>query len=491
MKNKTEKIKVSLLIELLNSFTEKEIEKFAPLVSCTYFNTDQHVSRLFDCIKGKIWRRKTYDAAMQYKVYCEVFSKRPVSGNILSKEEKALLNAKMALLTRLAETFLMLEALKKKPACKSELLQDELLDRKQFLLFNRNIKKDKKQADKRGVQDIDYHNYQYKIEQRVLNHLHQSGQLAVKNNLPALNKHIDVYYMLSKLSLYLTAQSIIGQPNEKPHGFDQIKHVLALTTLPDYTNEPLIQIYRTTIKMMETEGSDDYRELMESLTLHANVLSRNDLTGFYSIGTVFCSRQIVQGKLVYNRKLFELYQAMHRKDLLHENGVMDVGNLKNLVTVSSRVAEFDWATQMIDNYRTYVETSLRNSVCHFNLGAIAFYQNDYKAAISHFIRVDKVNLAYDVNCRIMLLKSHYETDLEYDERTMQIFRSAEKFMHDNKSLPSGHKIGYKNFIRLLINLYRIRHRATKISLARLGEKLEQAEFISDKHWLVEKMKELG
>lgn len=491
MENEKRKKRVSLLIELLNSFTEKEIEKFAPLVSCTYFNTDQYVSRLFVIIKEKIWRRKTYDAAMQYEVYCKVFSKRPASANTLSKEEKTLLNAKTSLLTRLAETFLSLEALEKKPSCKTELLQDELLDRKQFLLFNRNTKKDKKQADKLGIQDVGYHNYRYKIEKSFLNYLYESGQMTTTNNLAELNYHLDIHYLLNKLDFYLTKISLRGVSEQQPNQGVSMMTILELAKLPAYAEHPLVQIYLAIIQMMKDRGQQSYEKTLNLLKRYRTIISKKDRTDFYNIATVFCTREIVKGNLIYNRKLFELYQVMHEQGFQRESGLNDISNLKNLVTVSCRVGEFDWAKEMIENYRTSIEQAVRSSVCHFNLGAIAFYQTDYKAAISHFIRVDKVNLTYDINCRIMLLKSHYETDIEYDERTLQIFRSAEKFMHDNKSLHATYKKGYKNFIRLLINLYRIRHRATKVSLDRLRGKLEQVEFISDKHWLVEKMKDLG
>jgi len=390
MKDEKQKKRVSLLIELLNSFTEKEIEKFTPLVSCTYFNTDQYVSRLFAIIKEKIWRRKTYDAAMQYEVYCKVFPKRPASTNMLGKEEKTLLNAKISLLTRLAETFLSLEALEKKPACKTELLQDELLARKQFLLFNRNVKKDKKQADKRGVQDIDYHNHYYKIEQGVLNHLHQSGQLADSDNLPLLNYHLDIYYIISKLSLHLTALSLSEVSDKKSYDFSPMKSVLALAELHNYAQHPLIQVYLVIVKMMEERDEEAYKYLLELLEQYESSIHRKDLGGFYTIAAVFCARQIVRGNLMDHRNLFELYQVMHNKDLLREGEFMDIHKLKNLVTLSCRVQEFDWATDVIENYRTSIDQPIRKSVCHFNLGAIAFYQNDYKTAISHFIRVDKI-----------------------------------------------------------------------------------------------------
>jgi len=43
---------------------------------------------------------------------------------------------------------------------------------------------------------------------------------------------------------------------------------------------------------------------------------------------------------------------------------------------------------------------------------------------------------------------------------------------------------------VLINLYRVRHRVTKMTPQSLRVKLEKAELLSDKRWLLEKIDEL-
>jgi len=488
--NKTEKSRPFLLIELLQTFTEREMEGFVHFVACEHFNTDQYALRLIRMIRNKVWSRKDFDKSMQYLAYQETFPDRPAPKKELSKPERGLLNAKMSLLVRLAETFLSIESMRKKPETKSELLHSALLERGQYWLFNRNIKKDKKQLEDITERDINYHNYHWKIEEQVLDYLHQKGQLVKTDNLADLNYHLDVFYLQRKYSLYLTSLSLTIASDKRSYDHAAMGVVFKLAELPNYASHPFIKVHEAIRIMMETHSDDAYMHLLEVLHEHEADLSQKDLSGSYMMATVFCSIQIIQGNQVYNRKVFELYQIMHEKDLLRENALIDVGKLKNVVTVSCRADEFGWAAEVIEHYRSSIQQPIRNSVCHFNFGLIAFYKKDYREAIRHFIRVDKVNLIYDVNCRIMLLKSHYETDQEYDERTMQIFRSAGKYIMENKSLSSAHRKAYKNFIQALINLYRIRHQATKITLERLKEKLEKFEVFTDKQWLMDKIGEL-
>lgn len=488
--NKTGKIRPFLLIELIQTFTEQEIEGFVHFVACQHFNTDQYALRLIKMLRKRIWNRKDFDKSMQYLAYQEAFPDRPAPQKELSKPERGLLNAKMSLLVRLAETFLSIEGMDKKPETKSELLYSELLERGQYWLFNRNIKKDKKELDSIVERDIFYHKYHWKIEEQVLDYLHQKGQLVKTDNLADLNYHLDVFYMQRKYSLYVTALSLAVISDGKSYDHAAMEAVFKLKELPNYSRHPFIRVHEAIRIMMEIRSDDAYIHLLKMLDEHETSLSQKDLRGSYVMATIFCSIQIVQGNQAYNRKVFELYQIMHQKDLFRENGFIDTRNIKNVVTASCRTNEFDWAAEIIENYRSSIQHSIRSSVCHFNHGLIAFYKKDYKEAIRHFIRVDKVNLVYDINCRIMLLKSHYETDKEYDERTMQIFRSTGKYIQENKSLSSAHRKAYKNFIQALINLYRVRHKATKITLERVKEKLEKFEVFTDKQWLIEKIGEL-
>ena len=84
----------------------------------------------------------------------------------------------------------------------------------------------------------------------------------------------------------------------------------------------------------------------------------------------------------------------------------------------------------------------------------------------------------------------YLMDKEYDNRTVQIFRSVERFVLTNKSMPNSHKKSYKNFIQILINLYRIHHKMGKQTLVSLQEKMDKMEFLTDKKWLLDRFKEM-
>ena len=185
-----------------------------------------------------------------------------------------------------------------------------------------------------------------------------------------------------------------------------------------------------------------------------------------------------------------MYQKIEMRGLLMRGDFVDIIKLKNAVTVGCRVSAFEWSTEIIEKYKSFVDKPIRESVWHYNSGVIHFYRKDYKKALSHFIRTENINTDYDINGKVMLLKSFYENDQDYDERTMQKLRSTEKFFKENKHLSPTRKRGYRNFIRILIYVYKFRHRSTKMTLESIKERLHKQDVNSDRNWLLEKMGEL-
>ena len=104
--------------------------------------------------------------------------------------------------------------------------------------------------------------------------------------------------------------------------------------------------------------------------------------------------------------------------------------------------------------------------------------------------MDDIQINYNTDARFLLLKSYYERDKDYSERSEQIFRSFMEYMRQNKVHSSRQKQGYINFTKTLIGLYRIKHRFGNRSIDVVRKRLDKYEVVSDKKWLLEKIEEL-
>lgn len=488
--NKTKNSRPILCIELLNTFSKKEVESLKDLITCRYFNTDRYVIKLLDVLKKSVLNKRTFTETVECSVYGKVFDDMPAPKRTLDKKQKGLLNAKMNVLLRLAEQFLSIETMKSHDIHKCELLYPALIERNQYFLFNRHIKKDKRQLDEQVVKGKEEYVQSQRIEENVLSYLYRVGSIAKEDNLPDLTYNLDISYLLNKLDLHATALSLKKASQNKEYDFASIDKLKELMDLPQYAEHPIIILYRANIELMNTQDDKVYDRLMELLDRYTKVTPPDILKEFYAVAGNHCIARIRAGHLIYINNMFHLYETMHNKNLLIENGFISANRLKNVITASCRVEEFEWAKEIIEYYRPFIQKEIRDSVCHVNYGSIAFHQEDYETAHDSFTQADRINATYDINTRVAILKCLYEKEKDYNEYTMTAFRSADSFFKLNKELPQRRKTGYRNFITILMTLYRIHHREGARTVEWVEEQLAQQEVNSDKRWLLEKIEEL-
>jgi len=482
-----------LCIDLLNTFSEKELEGLKELMSCKYFNTDRYISPLLRLLKKHVLGKTAFTPELQVKVYAEVFFNLPRPNDILDKKQRSHLNAKMSILTRLAERFLVAENISNDELQKNELLYDTLLKRRQIRLFEKRMKGDNRILDEQKKVDELHHYQRYIIERKQMDYLYQTGRLVAEDNLPKIISELDTYYLLSKLSLYSTALSLQHASSKKQYDSEVFKAGISeLMKRPEYARHPIVELFITSVTLLETKNNDTYTKLLALLDEHAEIVPIYLMKSFYGTANVYCAGQIILGHVKYNQKVFDLMKIMHDKNLFVEDNFIQIGQIKNMVTVACRVEEYDWAEEILDHYKRYIRREIRDSVYHFNFGAIAFYKKDYEAAHDKFIQVDKIDTVYDINTRVLILKCLYQKETEYSEYTMQAFRSAERFFRSHQSITPKSKKGYKNFIQILIALYRTRHNinAKPEDIERIKNKLNEQKVNSDKRWLLEKIEDL-
>lgn len=480
-----------ILIELLLSFSNLELERFGRFLNSCYHNTDQRAVKLFSVLKDKVLNKKIFDETTQSVVYQLVFKEKPSLKKVsIDKKEYDALRAKMSVLTKLAQQFLTVEGLKQDLSVERKLLSQQLLVKRQFHLFEKLTKKQQKILAESKTKDIEHYALAQQIEMDRMNFFHQKGVLIQKDNFPELVERLDINYLINKLKLQSTMQSILNVTANKRYDFSSMEAIEPLLRLPQYATNPLILLYQMIIQFMIDYNEEKYVKLLALLNQYGAEIPKNYLLDFYHVALNFCIRQVRAGEIAYNRNIFELYKEMDNKDLLMQDGFIELLKLKNIVAASCHVAEFKWATEVVHKYSAFVKKEIQKSVYHFNIGGIEFYKKKYKEAISHLIRVEKISIEYDTDCRMLLLKSYYELDGHYDERTMQIFRSAERYVQTTKLTSISSKKSYKNFIQILINLYRVRHKIGKRTLAGVQSKLNKMELVSDKKWLLEKIDSL-
>jgi len=475
-----------LILELLKSFSRKELKAFKQFISSSYFNTDKRVVSLYDALLGKCFNYVDLKENDLRAVYEVVFNEKTT---YCTKPQRANLHRKMNLLLQLAKRFLSVEALQNNLPAQTNLLVLQMLDKKQYRLHKQFLKK-AQQVSFEDLQGIEFFYYQYILSDCALRYAQITRDLSVYSLIKDTKDKLCIYFLILQLDLYLVELSFSELSSKHQIDTSVYDALQPLLKLEQIKGHPLIGIYQSIIKLLKEKEETVFHRIVEELSLYSNILPPDCLSSFYKTLVNFCVLQLRKGKTTYNAHQLSLYQIMDEKNLLLADNEIHIGSIRNIVNIGCRAKAYSWAVDMLHKYYPHLPSNLADDIKNFNLGTIAYYKKDYQQAIDYLFPLSTINLSYDINRRTIMMKAYYELDADYLETTHTLFRSFEKYIRDHKSLTSKSKTSYKNFIRTLINLYRIKHKATKMSLDGLKQKLEAQKLNSNKSWLLEKVGEL-
>jgi len=482
--------RISLLIELLKTFTDKEFTAFLKFVDSEYFNEDKKLFFLLKKIKRYALKAEKFTSELQLKVYEDTYSEKPLKQKELTKKQYVFLNNRLHKLLRLAEKFLTIENLNADEILKPELLYPSLIDRKQHKLYQRHLKTDTTKLNSESRRGLNYYKSHHKLQIVIVTDLIKNGQIAKEDNYDKLHYYLDVKYIIEKLEYFLAQLSMKKTYSNKNYEFSSIAEISKLLENPQYAKNPLIQTYLSNIKLVEIQSDKSFNELLENLTVNQNIIPQRFLGVFYNNLANYCSIQIRKGIIAYYRKLFDIYNIMHENKLLIVDNFINPNLIKNMITVSCTIKEFEWANNIIYYYKQFIPLKIRESLYSYNKGVINFNEQNYASAQEWFLKVDKISDTYEIGLRIYMLQCIFEIEQDYSDATKQSLESTKQFFKRNAQLASINKKSYLNFITTFIDLYKFKHKATKLKLTKIKNKINNMEVVYKKKWLLDKIEEL-
>lgn len=480
------------LIQLLESFSKIELNRFEDFISSPYFNKDSRLIQLFTLLKKQVLHKKLFNEAIKTTIYQSLFKDiNPLIGVITANQQK-LLSARMSLLNKLAKRFLVIEALEDNPSCIIKLLNKKMLDKKQYDSLEQSNRNYLNALNKNNYKDLEYYTQAVQVQEGIMNYHSKKDLFSKEDNFQEMNHYLDLYFIIWKLRLYITMKSVVLNNDKKKYAFDTFDVINTFVNTSNYAKHPLIILYLTTIELIHTNEEEIYQRLMEQLEQYEDSISKTDLIGFYTVASNFCSQQSRKyDQLKYIQETLLLYKVMEKKQLLVEGKVLQIHKLVNLVDLSCKAGDFEWAFTIVYKYHFSVLKEKQKCTKHFLLGIIYFYQKKYHEVLTQLKEVKSLGMPYALPCRILYLKSAYELDERYSIYTMQVFKSAQSFCGNQKTISQERKKSNKNFIHILINLYKVKHNEGRVTLKKIKDKMNKMKVISNRNWLLEKLELLN
>jgi len=476
----------TLCITLLSTFAEKELEVFNKMLISPYFNNDEQLSLLLKAIKKHALHQDIYDDTIKLRVYNFTYKSKH---KLVTNSHKNALNLKMNNLLRLAEKFLSLQKMEQDEWTKLDLLYPQLIERKQYHLFNKHFRKDERVLKEQKIIDESYYERMYKLYVQKVEVQFNTGEIVKEDYVQEVVDFFDLNYLTNKLSSFATIKSLIDTYKKVYYlgSYQRINSLIDFERFKDISKLSLMKSYFEFIKL-KTEIS--YKQFVSNLNKAQRYTSKDELQHLYFVAINYCSLMIRAGNLTYYQNMFAHYNSMINNDLLLQNKLIDPLVLTNIITLACRLNKTEWAKVFIENYKLKIRKNIATKVYSYALGIIDFATKKFHTSHQYFYIVHKTNTSLDYQARIYVLKCMYEERKEYSYEFYQAIKSAANFIYLQKNVPNNRKQGYINFTKLLLQLYNYSFSQGKFKLATIKQNIEAQKLLSDRAWIMEKVLEL-
>lgn len=387
------------------------------------------------------------------------------------------------------EGFLIAQRLKQQPLLARKLLFDELGERNQYELFQKQYKALSRQLEAGSYREEGYHQDMWQLQYRHFFHP-QTTRIAVPGEvLAATMQHLDAAYMLTKMRYsaeLLSRQHIL----KEVHEIELLEPVreIARTHNP-FKDDKAFQIYEDLLALMDApENEIIFLRLDQNARQYLELLRPDFQASLIRYLINNCIRQYNAGKLEYLPRQFDLYKLALAKGLLLNDGLLPDTTFLNIVVTATTLEETDWATQFVKEYLPVLPDDRQADASHLGKAYIDFALQNYLEVKQHVRDIQSNAIFYLLRIKSLSLRSYFLQFLKdptYYEVVIHTSRSFDKFLQRNPALSARRIQAYLNltaFVRSLARLLSHQQKGRE-RIQQLMHELDEMETVVARPWL--------
>ena len=299
-------------------------------------------------------------------------------------------------------------------------------------------------------------------------------------------EHLDRFYLVKKLQLCCEALNVSNVLDTEQELF-MLDELIWNIHDSGFATVPHIAIY---LKIIDTikkpEDETHFIQLTALLKQHAAQIDQDDLREMYHYVLNYSIKRINQGDKSHREVLLDNYRQMMTEQIILQDGQVSQWHYKNVITISIRQNELDFANTFLHSYRKHLAPEIQDNAYYYNLACLRFAQCRFREAISGLQTVDLDDLYYRLDARSILLKSYYELgDLDALFYHATSFRT---FIKRNRSISAYQRTVYLNMIKFTLAIARAG--ANRSRLKRVQQRIDQSPQVADLQWVQAKVDEM-
>lgn len=473
----------SKLISLLKTFTKDELRSFDDFVSSPYFNKNsnalkllRHVSKYSDDYNNeKLSKPNAYKALFPGKNYNIKIMK-----NLMTE------------LLRLAERFLVQLKCDKNELEKYNYLLEELLNRMQYSMIPMKIKS----AEQLSAMLKKDENYFYNnLNLYSLKHTYSLRTTSGPEKINLMEKSVGYLFGFFLIWYFKFNYNLLIR--KYGYNFDVdlnfAEKIVEYMNESDIENKNIMLIYYymfiMNLKYTDEKYFYEFKQLVEN---YSEELTKGEQHNLYTAIQGYCQSKVMGGHYEFGAILFEACKDMISKEAYsgEYDNVMHPLTYKNIAKAGSNENQFEWTLNFINSYREKLPPEFRDNVYYFCLSYCHFRMKDYEKSL-HYLSPVKYENVYDkAEVNRLMMQLYYE--MELTEEFLSLADTYKHFLHNDKLIAESQKPLILNFVKVLLNLYKIKtiKHSTDYDIVQIKNELTGTK-IYEKKWLMEKLQELS
>lgn len=462
----------SKLLQLLGTFSTKEMRTFSAFLASPYFNVNGEVKRFFELIRMYHPSFRKLDGGKE-RVFAALYPKQ-------AYEDKTL-RYLMSDLFKLAQDFVVLERFKQKAKAEQQLiLLEEYTKRTAPKLFVGLRKRAERQVAEKQMQSLDHFLHRIRLADVDEGYFQQQRQRVAHDNTQQASDNLNRYYVLKKLKYacdMLNRQALVN----RAYDLGLPPNWMAWLEENNYWEEEVIKAFTTVyLTLRSPDRAAHFATLNEYILANSSKVSLADRKELHLYAINHCARKMRagEGDNAYVEKALTLYLNGINTGALLEDGYFSPWSFGNVVKLALRLERFTWIEEFMEGYNHFLPPGFRDNAMSYNLAELYCYKREFDTALTYLVRVKFSDMGYHLGSRIMLAKIYYE--LGEEQALVSLMNAFTTFLKRNKKISETIRKTCLNFCNALSAIQRGR-------IEGLEEKIRSTNLLSDRSWLLEKL----
>lgn len=471
------------LVQILESFSDKDINEFRNFISSPFFTKGRnYIPFLNESLKAI--------SKKQFKPETKVSKK-------INKLSGQTIRNRYWELYKLAEDFIIIKDLSTNTIERNKILLRNLTGKKLYSSFNLRLKETFKLLDKEKFsikkhQDVSYFsllNLEYLQDNNIAGRYFMESFEISKNDFcnDLLNFFEIGIEIIANLrhKFKLDAEYIQDFLKEL-----KITKVINRFENSDSVNEKVTAMYYYLYKAFENQdGEKLYFRSREIFKETYNMLSDSLKISTYHHMINYCINKRNEGVFSVNYELFRLFNEKLDQDLTPElkYGHNLFNHFRSYVHVGISIKEYKWVEDFILKYSDSLPSEIRETEVKLTYAKLNFAKNKFKESLSYLdsVRTKQYQQYTDTSqlklCAFFELRKYEDAFLEIDKLL--------HYMRKHIEIPENFYMYTMNFLKYYQLILKFRMKTGKSISGIYIKEIESCSKISRKDWLLKKVKE--